>query len=86
MLGLGFFMFCSVLGSLGSPQPCPTFIFKSGRAKKLLLLVQTSLPTEAALSSASLGLFFWLFLASVAAGRGFAGFLLQAEMLQAWKV
>lgn len=88
MPGLGFFVFRSALGSLGSPQPRPTFTFKCAsmaERRNFCSLAQTSLPAEAALSSASLGLF-CAFLAWLAAGRGFAGFLLRAEMLQTWKV
>lgn len=58
-LGLGFFVIRSALGSLGSLQPRPTFTFKRASVaeqRNFCYLVQTSLPAEAALSSASLGL------------------------------
>lgn len=43
--------------------------------KNFCSCLQTSLPTEAALSSASHVLLLWVFFLSVAAGRGFMGFL-----------
>lgn len=64
MLGQGFFVFRSALGSLGSLQPQmfprPTFTFKRvsvAEQRNFCSFVQTSLPAEAALCSASLGLF-----------------------------
>lgn len=64
MLGLGFFVFHPALGSLGSLWPlmfpCPTFTFKCisvTEQKNFCSFLQTSLPAEAALSSASRVLF-----------------------------